>query len=398
MRIGEEDPSAFSILNSQLTQLVSLKMNTDKYPRVFTLAALLVAVVAGLYTALLIYRPVIQPVLDVAPPFVIAIALALLLDPVLDFLQRRGMSRGLGVAVIGLALIVALLLIGFLLVPRIIGQATTLADNFQDNMRDAQGRINEILGAHKPTLERLHLPTTLGEWGTRYSDKLQAAASASLNFLVGTLTSTVSRLLWLIIIPMSTLWLLKDIDYIKAKLIHLTPERRRERLVKVGTAIGVVFGKYIRGMLTVMLLFSLVSMLTLTLFGLHYALIIGAFAGLFYMVPYVGVLILAIITGLTALVQNGSPAYAVGLMVLLFVQASVVFDMLVVPRIVGKSVGVHPVLALFSLALGAQMAGAMGMVLAYPIAASIQVAIGEFYPSIYDKITPKRRGEQTATG
>ena len=373
--------------------LVSLDMNTDKYPRVFTVAAFLVAVVAGLYTAWLIYKPVIAPILAVAPPFVIAIALALLLDPVLDLLERRGMPRGLGVAVIGLVLIVALLLIGFLLLPRIVSQATMLAENFQDYMREAQGRINEILAAHKPTLERLHLPTTLGEWGTRYSDKLQAAASASLNFLVGALTSTVSRLLWLIIIPMSTLWLLKDIDYIKAKIIHFTPEQRRERIVKLGTAVGVVFGKYIRGMLMVMLLFSAVSMVTLTLFGLHYGIVIGALAGLFYMVPYVGVLILALIVGLTALVQNGSPAYAIGLMALLFVQANIVFDMLIVPRVVGKSVGVHPVLALFSLALGAQMAGALGMVLAYPIAASIQVAIGEFYPNVYDKIVVPKRGQ-----
>lgn len=369
-------------------------MNTDKYPRVITVAAFLVAVVAGLYTALLIYKPIIQPVLAVAPPFLIAIALALLLDPLLDVVERRGMSRGWGVAIVGLGLVVALLLIGFLLVPRIIGQATTLAENFQDYMQQAQDRINDILASHKGILERMHLPTTLGEWGTRYSDKLQSATSTALDFLVGALTSTISRLLWLIIIPISTLWLMKDIDYIRAKIIHFTPERHRERAIKMATAVGVVFGKYVRGMLTVMLMFSLVSMLLLTLFGLDYGLIIGVFAGLFYMVPYIGVLIIAVITGVAALVQNGSMAYAIGLMALLFVQANIVFDLLITPRVVGKSVGVHPVLALFSLALGAQMAGALGMVLAYPVAASIQVAIGEFYPAIYDKVAVPKRGEQ----
>ena len=369
-------------------------MDTDKYPRVVTAAAFLVAVAAGVYTALLIYNPVIRPVLDVAPPFVIAIALALLLDPLLDRFERRGMSRGLGVAVVGLSFAGIFLLGVVFLAPKIAQQATALAANFQDYAEQARSQINVILQQHEPALEKLHLPTTTTEWTSRFSGQLQGFAGTAVSFFATALTNALSRVLWLVIIPLATLWLLRDIDYIKAKLVRFTPESHRERVIRLTAAVGVVFGKYLRGMLTVAILFSLAAMLVLTLFGLDYALIIGAVAGLFYLVPYIGVFIMAVITGLAALVQPPhSASYALILMGVLAFQSFVVFDLGITPRIVGGSVGVHPVLALFSLALGARLFGVVGMVAAVPVAASLQVAIGQLYPQIHEKARKPREME-----
>lgn len=364
-------------------------MKTQEWPRVMLVAAFLVAVVAALYIILLIYDPILRPVLDVAQPFVIAIALALLLDPFIDMLERKGLTRGHGVIVVGLAFLVAFLLVGFLLVPRIAGQASDLAKNYQDYVRNAESQVNRVLTSQAPLLKKMHLPTSASEWTSRFSVQLKEAGSRSVAFVASILTGILSKILWLVIIPMATLYLLKDIDRIKAKVLHFTPEKHQERLVRMTSGVGGVFSRYIRGMVIVAILFSATAMVWLTAAGLHMGLIIGAFAGLLYIVPYIGPLILATATALVALAQPFSFAQSGILAGLLLLQSYVLFDLLITPRIVGSSVGVHPVLTLFSLALGARLFGVVGMVIAVPVAASIQLAAGQWFPKVNDEVDPR---------
>jgi predicted PurR-regulated permease PerM len=357
------------------------------WPRVTIVASFLLAVAAAMYGAKLIYEPVIEPVLQVAPPFVIAVVLAFLLDPLIHRLQRHGASRDFAVAIVGLSFLVVFVLAGLFLVPKIAHQATQLAHNYSRYADDTQVAANKILQDNAALLHRLHLPVTASEWVKQFSGQIQGFGQSAITLLAGVLTAVLSKILWLVIIPLSTLWILRDLDYIKAKIMHLSPERHLDRLVSLSSAVGTVFGKYVRGMMTVAILFSAASMLVLSLAGLDYGLIIGAVAGLFYMVPYVGVAIIAIVTCLAALAQAGhGTAYAFILMGYILVQSFIVFDQIITPRIVGGSVGVHPVLALFSLALGARMFGVVGMIAAVPVAASLQVAVAQVYPRILDKV------------
>lgn len=365
------------------------------WPRVALIAAFFVAVAAFMYGVKLVYEPVLVPVLEVATPFLIAFVLAFLLDPLADVFQRYGASRDFAVAIVGLLFLVVFVLGGFVLVPRISDQATDLANNYSSYSASIQERVDGILKAHTDLLQRFGLPTDLQGLSKKYSSQLSGVGMGAVSLLAGFLGGLLSRILWFIIIPLSTLWFLRDLDYLKAKAVHFAPERHRDRLVELSSAIGTVFGKYVRGMLTVAILFSLVTMLVLTIARLNYGLIIGAVAGLFYLVPYVGVAIIASITGLAALVQPGhGPEYAIILAIYLLFQAFILFDLVVTPKVVGGSVGVHPVLALFSLALGARLFGVVGMVLAVPVAASLQVAIGQIYPKMLEDLRPRPQKDQ----
>ena len=365
-------------------------MEPTRYPRVFIVAAFLIALAAGAYIALHLYDPVVIPVLDVLPPFAIAFVFAFLLDPIVDWMQKRGFSRGFGVAIVGLAFVVVFVLVGFLLVPNVADQAGKLADNLPRYIREASDAVNNILVRYKPLLERSHLPTTASEWASRFSAQIQRAATSGLSLVAGLLTASLSKLLWVIIIPLATLWFLNDLDYIKNKVIHFTPDRHKERLMHLSSAIAAVFGKYVRGMLVVAIIHSAVATLWMSLAGLDYALIIGGLSGLLYVVPYVGTLMIVVATGIAAAVQPGHGlVYALALMAGAGLQSSLVFDCLITPKVVGGSVGVHPVLALFSLALGARLFGIVGMVLAYPVVAALQVALGQYYPQIHDDLRPQ---------
>lgn len=370
-------------------------MENRTYPRIVIAAAFLVALAAAIYILLLIYDPILRPILDVAPPFVIAIVLALLLDPLIDRLQTRGLSRGQGVAIVGLSFVVLFLLAGFLLVPRIAQQATDLAQNYPEYTRQASERLDRLMSRQKPLLARLKLPTSTREWSRRFSNELSHWGEKSAAAVAGVLSALLAKILWVIIIPLATLWLLRDIDRIEAKLVHFLPHAHKDRVVELAAAVGSVFGRYVRGMLAVATLFSLVSMLVLTIARLPYGLVIGAVAGLLYLVPYVGVLILVLIMGMSAAIYSpDSLVLAATLMAWFLVQSFIIFDLLITPNVVGGSVGVHPVLALFSLALGARLFGVLGLVIAVPVAASLQVALGQLFPGMVEQVPPQtRRGK-----
>lgn len=363
--------------------------DNQPWPRVVIVAAFLVAVAAGMYGVTLIYDPIIRPILLTLPPFVIAIVFALLLDPLIVKMQKTGLSRGVAVAIVGLSFVIVFVLAVVFLVPMIADQANQLVQNYDRYAKDAQYLVEDFLSRHSTLLKRLHLPTTVQGWGEQFSEQFRSIGARAVSILAGVLQNMLSKLLWLVIVPLFTLMLVNNLDYIKAKIVHLTPDQYRDRLVSMSVAVGNVFGNYVRGMVTVAILFSIATMAGLSIARLDYGLMIGSVAGLFYIVPYIGLAALCVVTALTALVTGHGAIYVLGLIGYLTVQ-NVCFDYLVTPKIVGGSVGVHPLLMLFSLALGAQMFGVVGMIVAVPVAAALQVALGQVYPRILDKVEPEQ--------
>jgi len=364
-------------------------LNRTDFPRSAIVALWLLALACLVYLLVQIYDPLILPVLEVIPPFAAAFLLAFMLDPLVDRIQRRGLSRAFGVAIVGTGFLVIVITLAILIVPLISRQAQDISTNYETYGKVATERVNELLQQHSSALERLKLPTTLEAWTSKLSPKAQSTAEQGLTILGSALSSMFSRILWLIIVPLAGLWLLKDIDYIKQKILHLTPEHHRERLSIVGNAVGAVFFKYLRGMATVAVIYSVIASLLFSCLGLQYGLIIGCISGILYLVPYIGVLAIMCISGISVLVQPEHSVQMAGIVVLCVAVISFgLFDQLITPKVVGGSVGVHPVLSLFALALGARLFGVVGVIVAVPIAAAIQVVIGECYPQIYDKLIP----------
>jgi len=376
-----------------MTENETPRVNHQRQARVNLIGtvACLLGLAAAVYIASHAYVPVIGPLLDVATPFVIAIILALFLDPIVDKIQAKGLSRGAGVAIVGLSFLLICLLVGFLLIPRMASQVSQLASSYQSLATEAEQQIDGLLESHKEILQRLHLPTTFRALASQFSIQLETGAKASLDMLSGVLSNMFAHILWIIIIPLATFWFLRDWDPITRRIVSLTPERKRDKLVHTSGAVTKVFRGYVRGMATVAVLYSVFTSIWLTLAGLQYGLVIGAVSGLLYMIPYVGVLTTTVTVGILALIQPAhSPAYAVVLMGAVIIQSFVVFDVLVFPRVVGKSVGVHPLLALFSLVVGAKLFGLPGMIAAVPVTASIQVALTHLYPELFkpEETTP----------
>lgn len=342
-------------------------------------------------------RHFLDATLAVLTPFVVGLVLALLLDPLADQLMHRGVGRS---AAAGIVFGVFLLLfagIGWLTVPALIAQAGNLAQNGPGYVHSLQIHTDTFLAAH-PKIGPFKLPSTFQTMTAQLSDRasayVQEAGGKVVGFLVGSATVLIQFILTLII----AFYLLVDIDRLRARLLFLAPEGWRAKIGQMGSDIGGVFSDYLRGLLIVCALYGVTTIALL--YGLsifhhslmQYALLVGAAAGVLYAVPYLGAFSIALATFIVSFMaatadhQSGLAFGGVALLGTLLLNQ--VFDNVVTPRVVGGGVGLHPVLALFSLVIGGEMFGLWGMLLSVPIAGSIQAILFRLYPRFTQPTPP----------
>lgn len=319
---------------------------------------------------------------SILPPFIISVVLALLLDPVVNWLQTKRIARGFAILIVFLAFVLVCAAGVTYLAPKVINQVSQLSQDYNGYYEQGSRWAGGVIEKHKPLLTRLHLYKTQSEALAIISDKIRAYSGEALNVLGHTLTGFLAKSVWLILIILITTMLLKDFDKIRAKFMYLIPETHRDRALGTARAVGAVFGNYIRGLVTVCLLYGVVATVAFSILGLRYALVIGIVSGLLYAVPYVGPFTTGLIVFLVSFVQHPDKVYLALLYSGGTFALNQVFDMLLTPRIVGGAVGLHPILSIFALTAGGAVFGVVGMVLAVPIAASIQVLLCEFFPKL----------------
>jgi predicted PurR-regulated permease PerM len=351
-------------------------------------AALGVAVLALL--ALLLWQ-FAAGVLAVAAPFVFGLLLALLLDPLADRLERRGMPRLAAVGIVFLGFL--LLLVGFfvVIIPALVNEAGQLHDSGTGTIKSLKDTVNQWLNSHKDFhVGDFRIPKKYNS--DKISEQLSTQAMTymenSMGGIQGLLTNTATTIISTIITLIVGFFLLKDIDKLRARLFYLLPERARNPMEQVGRDIGGVFYDYLRGLLIVCTLYGVTTIAML--YGLSftqghsalagYALLVGTLAGVLYAVPYLGAIVTALITFVVAFAAGGFGfgVWAIGLLLLI----NQVFDNIITPRVVGGGVGLHPVLAIFALIVGADLFHIWGMLLSVPIAASIQVILFRVFPRL----------------
>jgi predicted PurR-regulated permease PerM len=166
--------------------------------------------------------------------------------------------------------------------------------------------------------------------------------------------------------------MLKDSDYFKKQFILLLPKTKRTKFILLLRDIDNVFGKYIRGQIIVGSFVGVFTTIALIIIKVKYAFVLGIFAGISNIIPYFGPFIGIVPTILLALLDSTSKAfYAAGAFVLI----QQVESGFLTPRIIGKSVGIHPVYVIMSLIIGGKLLGVIGLILAVPVLAAIKLTL-----------------------
>ncbi len=331
---------------------------------------------------------------SIVPPFLISFFLAALFDPILRKLGKTGRPRWANIALIYLGTIFAIALVVVSVVPNAIVQFQDFSLNFSTYYTKIQVNADTWIHNNSALLKRMNLhENSLSDFLTSQSSPLKNGLDSFLISLTGLAKSLFAHAVWFIIIPIATFILMLDYPYLRARIISFFPDDYRADVDSVSSEIMDVFSDYIRGLLKVCALFSVMAYILYTLLGVQYALVLGLFAGLFYAIPYVGSLASSILVGSVAFSMEAHtsllfwhvPANSIPFTltcVALIILQTLLFDNLIYPRVVGGVVGLHPVVIMFAMTAGATLLGLPGMLVAVPVAASIQVIVKAMFPRL----------------
>ncbi|WP_407492174.1 AI-2E family transporter [Pseudooceanicola sp. MF1-13] len=304
---------------------------------------------------------------DVILPFVLGGAVAYFLDPVADRLERAGFSRAAATATITLVGILVFVLLALLVIPTLINQAVQLFDTIPKVVQDFQA----FLTARFPDL--LNEDSTLRQSLTAVAETIQSKGGQLLETALTSVGSLLNVIMLFVIVPVVAFYLLYDWDRMVGEVDSLLPRDHAPTIRKLASDIDKTLASFIRGMGTVCLILGTYYAVALMLVGLQFGLVVGAFAGLITFIPYVGALVGGALAIGLALFQFWGDWVSIGLVAGIFVIGQVIEGNVLTPKLVGDSVGLHPVWLIFALSVFGSLFGFVGMLVAVPVAAAIGV-------------------------
>ena len=310
---------------------------------------------------------------SVLAPFVAGMAIAYLLDPLVDRLERRGMPRWAGTTIVLLGFALALVLSLLLLVPLLQGQAMQLVQTIPSWINWARDEALPYVQHLMEQLPQEDMDRLRGAVG----DYAGTAVSWTADLLKGVLTQGVALVdivSVVLITPIVAFYLLRDWDRLIDNVDSWLPRQHIDTIREQARAVDNTLSGFVRGQATVCLVLGVFYAVALTMAGLKFGLIIGMVAGLLSFIPFVGSLVGFMASVGVALFQFDE-MWRVAIVAGIFFFGQAIEGNVLTPKLVGDKVGLHPVWVIFALMAGGALFGFVGILLAVPMAAVIGVLV-----------------------
>jgi len=304
---------------------------------------------------------------NVLLPFVLGMAIAYFLDPTADKLENMGFSRLWATIVITVGALLAVAVIAIVLIPQLIDQLAALVTSLPQYLMGLQ----EFLIKKFPSLmdDSSALRVGLDRFVEGLQDKGGAVATALLNSAFG----LVDIVVLLVIAPVVAFYMILDWDRMVATVDSWIPRDHLSIVRGLIKEVDSVLAGFVRGQFTVCSILGAFYAIALMIVGLQYGLVVGLIAGLLTFIPYVGSVIGgALAIGLALFQFWDSPEWIV-VVAVIFVIGQMVEGNILTPKLVGGSIGLHPVWLMFALSAFGTMMGFTGMLIAVPVAACLGV-------------------------
>ena len=354
--------------------------------RFWILGALVLALFIYLFSSILL-------------PFVAGMVLAYFLDPVADRLQRLGFSRIAATVLILIGFVIMLVLGLVILIPILASQLTDFIAKLPEYLTQLQGLITSY--------DPKWIEQRFGVDANSLREGLNSLLTTGFGFL-----TTVFQSIWssgmalfsivslFVVTPVVAFYMLLDWDRMVAKVDSWVPRDYVDTVRQLASEINVATAGFVRGQGTLCLVLGLMYAVGLTLTGLKFGVLIGLFSGLISFIPYVGSLTGLVLAVGVAFVQFWPDWTMILAVAAVFFVGQFIEGNILSPRLVGKSVGLHPVWLMFSLFAFGALFGFVGLLVAVPAAAAIAVVVrfviaryleSPFYTG-HAAETPRRRG------
>ena len=308
-------------------------------------------------------------------PFVAAIILAYLLDPIVDRFVKLGLSRLVATLLIMLLVTLAFVLVLLAAVPLLVNQLTAFINNVPGYVSRLQVLIAEQGG---PLIERFGGPERLKE----VQAALQGGMGDAAKWAGGVLTSIISGgstvvglLSLLVLTPVIAFYVLLDWDTMVKKVDGWLPLPQAPVIRDLARQMDQTVAGFLRGQALLCLILGMFYAVGLSLIGLHFGFLIGIVAGIISFVPFVGSITGLLIGGGVAIAQFWPEYWWILAVLGIFGLGQFIEGNILQPKLLGDAVGLHPVWLMFSLLAFGSLFGFVGVLLAVPVAAAIGVLV-----------------------
>lgn len=336
------------------------------YRRLF----LLLVSIAGLY---FLYR-----VRSIMVPFIFAFFLAYILNPMVQYVENRKVPRCF--AILTVYLIVFSMLTGIVVfgVPHLINELNKLGSAIPVLAEE----INNIMTRIENRYSSFAMPEVIK---SIISERIQNVESGLIEVVRAGTTTVVkllSYLICLIVAPVFAFYILKDFGRIRDSFELTIPRNYRSDVMAIARDLDEIISGFIRGHLVIAAIVGTLIGLGMFVIGTDFYLIIGIIAAIAELIPYIGPFITAVpAVALSLLVSHQTAIYAV--IVILIVQQ--LENSVISPKILGHSLGLHPLMIIFALLAGGELMGFIGLLVGVPLAASIKVILRYIYLKLVDE-------------
>ena len=306
---------------------------------------------------------------SVVLPFIVGGAIAYFLDPVADRLEQMGLSRVMATVIIFLIFGLVVILAGLVVIPVLIQQATDLVQSAPEIAE----QLRTFLIERFPSLmeEGSPLRNSLVSVGAT----IEARGGELLQGVLSSATGVVNVLVFLVVAPVVAFYLLLDWDRMVARVDDLLPRDHAPVIRQLAGDIDRTLASFVRGQGTVCLVLGTFYAVALMVIGLQFGLVVGLVAGLLTFIPYVGALVGGALSVGLALFQFWGEWWLIVAVAAVFQAGQFVEGNILTPKLVGSSVGLHPVWLIFALSAFGSLFGFVGMLVAVPVAAAIGVLV-----------------------
>ncbi len=337
------------------------------------LVILLVLLILFMFTKVsYLFEPFWQFLAIVGLPIILAGILYYLMNPTVDYLERKGIKRiysifGLFILVVGLIVWGVVVII-----PKIQEQSLSFADNLPGYLTIIENKVNEILSDPIFSQVQDQIEASNEKLITSMTDLIQNLSKSTIQNLGSFFGAVATIVLAVITMPFILFYLLKDGRQLAPYFVKFLPTKMRQPSLLVLKEMNDQVSSYIRGQLTVAFAVAIMFMIGFSLIGLDYAITLGIAAGFLNLIPYLGsflAMVPAVFLGIV-----GGPILLVKVLIV-FVIEQTIEGRFISPLVLGNELSIHPVTILLVLLTSGKLFGLVGVILGIPVYAAAKVII-----------------------
>jgi len=341
-------------------------MNRFVQSRAFTMLVYAILGLVVLYLVILV-RPMLWSVYDffkaVLTPFLIALIVSYVLNPVVNMLHQRKVPRPVAVLLIYVMFAACCVVVLMNVIPVFMKQVGELNEHVPELTMRVQSLADHFN-------HRVVMPDSVREGINRALADFEKQLSTAISRFLSNIDAMLNIMFLAMIVPFLAFYMMKDADLFEKAALEIVPRARRMQAVRLMKDIDEALGSYIRGQFIVSLCIGVLAYIGYLLIGLPYPLLMAGFVALFDIIPYLG----PFLGALPAILVAATISWK---LVLLVVLVNLVCQNLesnvISPQVVGRTMNIHPLTIILVLLVGGELAGVVGLILAVPFYAAMKV-------------------------